>query len=172
MSEAPQQGPRIDPAFWQAIRQFRHEIGAFHAIPTPSPTLARPTLKHSNGRKLTAVLCILILAMAVLHFASRLAGPDTIPAHLVGSWATNEPSYEGRYLELTRDSLILRSSASEATRYGVQSVQRRQISGGSSYAVTAYSEPSGDYTVTLEYHEAHETIALGRPARVVWHRAR
>jgi hypothetical protein len=167
---------RRSPAFPEAIRQFRHDIGGSSAIPRtlprPSRTLPRLTPKPRYRRKLVTALCLLTLVTAGVYFAPQLAGSGAVPAELVGSWTTNDLRYEGRYLELTRDSLILRASANEATGYAVRRVQHRQIAQGSTYVITAYSERGGEYALTLEYRDAQQTIALGHPARVLWHRAR
>lgn len=120
---------------------------------------------------MVTALWLLTLVTAAIRLAPRLNGSDTVPARLIGSWATDDPRYQGRYLELTPDSLILRASANEATGYGVRRVQRRQIAQGSTYIITAYSERGGEYTLTLEYREAEHTIALGNRAPVLWRRA-
>ena len=170
----PKAGPPAGgngPAFLEAIRHFRNAIGDFREIPSPSGRLPRLTTKRRYRRKVVTALWLLTLVMAGAYFAPRLAGPDTVPAELVGSWTTDDPLYQGRYLELTPDALILRASAREGTEYAVRRVQRRQIAQGSRYVITAQSERSGDYTLTLEYRDAQQTIALGNPARVVWRRA-
>jgi hypothetical protein len=160
------------PAFLEAIRHFRNAIGDFREIPSPSGRLSRLTTKPRYRRKVVTALWLLTLVMAGAYFAPRLAGPDTVPAELVGSWRTDDPRYKGRYLELTPDALILRASAREGTEYAVRRVQRRQIAQGSQYVLTAYSERSGEYSLTLEYREAEHTIALGNPAHVLWRLAR
>lgn len=172
MSKARPPGPRTGPVLLEAIRQFRHDIGAFRAIPSPSRTLPRLAPKPRYRRKLVTALCLLTLVTAGVYLAPQLAGSDAVPAELVGSWATSVPRYEGRYLILTRDSLILRASAEEATGYRVRRVQRRQIAEGSTYVITAYSEQGGEYALTLEYRGAQQTVALGNSAQVLWRRAR
>jgi hypothetical protein len=110
--------------------------------------------------------------VAGVKLTPLLAGPDSVPAELVGTWATNDRRYEGRYLELTADALILRASAREGTEYAVRRVQRRRLAQGSAYVINAYSEQAGEYNLTLEYYEAEHTIALGNSARTLWRRAR
>jgi hypothetical protein len=175
MSDKSPPARRASPAFPEAIRQFRQDIRGFSAIPQtlprPSRTLPRLTLKPPYRRKLVVVLSLLILVAAGLRFAPQLAGSDTVPAELVGSWTTDDPRYSDRHLELTPDALILRTSVTEGTEYSVQRVQRRQIAQGSAYIIGAHSERGGDYTLMLEYHKAQNTIALGKPARVLWRRA-
>jgi hypothetical protein len=158
MSEPRPPGPRTS----QAVR----------TVPSPSGELPRLAPKASLARKLETALFVLLLVAAGIRFAPLLARSDPVPATLVGSWVTSDPRYEGRYLELTRDSVIVRASANLATAYGVRSVQIRQMAGGFTYFITAYSEPSGQYTLRLEYHEAQQTITLANPVNVVWRRAR
>jgi hypothetical protein len=151
----------------------RRSSQAVRTVLSPPRTLPRPAPKGRFTRKLVIALCLLLLVTAGIRFAPLLAGSDTVPATLVGSWETSDPHYTGRYLELTRDSVIVRASANEATGYGVQSVQRRQIAAKwSTYVITAYSETGGQYTLTLEYREAQQTITLANPANVLWRRAR
>jgi hypothetical protein len=171
MSEAQPPAPRTRTALLDAILQFRRDIGAVHPFPSAAPTLPQLASKPRYRHKLVTVLSLLTLVMAGVDFAPQLAGPDAVPTELIGSWMTDEPGYEGRYLELTPDALILRASAREGTAYTVRRVQRHQTTQGSAYVISAYSERSGDYTVTLEYHEAGHTIAQGKPTRVLWHRA-
>ena len=172
MSKARPPGPRTGPVLLEAIRQFRHDIGAFRAIPSPSRTLPRLAPKPRYRPKLVTALCLLTLVTAGVYLAPQLAGSDAVPAELVGSWTTDDPRYEGRSLELTPDELILRASAREGTEYTVRRVQRRQIAQGSAYVISGYSERGGEYTLTLEYSEAEHTIAQGKPARALWYRAR
>jgi hypothetical protein len=167
-------GPNT-PAFTDAIRQFREDIGDFRAIPQtlprPSRTLPRLKLGPRYRSRLVAVLTVLILVAAGLLVGPRLSGPDAVPAELVGSWTTDDPRYRGRQLELTREALILRASIGERTEYTVRHVQRRQTAEGSAYVIIAHSETSGDYNLPLDYHKAQNTIALGTPARGLWYRA-
>ena len=172
MSEELQPSPSNGPAFGEAVRQFRQEIGGFRAVRSPSRKLPQPTAKRRYRHKLTTTLCLLTLVMAGVKLAPILASPDAVPAELVGSWATDDRRYEGRYLELTTDALIFRAGAREGTEYAVRRVQRRQMPQGSAYVINAYSERAGEYTLTLEYREAEHTIALGNTARALWRRAR
>lgn len=160
-------------AFDEAVQRFRYEIGASRTLPRASRTLPRlKTPKHRHGRKLVIALCILILVAAGTFVAPQLSGSDPVPPQLVGNWATSNPGYEGRNLVLTRDSLLLRASAHEATGYRVRRVQSRQTTAGTAYLITGYSEPGGEYTLTLAYSDENQTIALGKPAHVLWHRVR
>jgi hypothetical protein len=163
---------RCNPAFPDAIRQFRQDIGGSSALPRPSRTLPRLTLKPSYRRELAIVLCLLILVAAGIGIAPLLTGSDAVPAELVGSWTTDHPGYYGRHLELTPDALIVRASVREAMEYAVRRVDRRQIPQGSAYIISAHSERGGDYTLLLEYHKAENTIAVGKPVRVLWRRER
>jgi hypothetical protein len=170
MSEAPLPTPGKGPAFLAAIRQFRQAIGDFREIPSPSGRLPVLTVKARYRRKVVTALYVLTLVTAGVYFAPPLAGPDPVPAELVGSWTTDDTRYAGRLLELTPEALILRASAREGTEYAVRRVQRRQIAQGSAYVITTYSERAGDYILMLEYHDAQQTIALGKPARGLWRR--
>jgi hypothetical protein len=170
MSEAQPPAPRTRTPLLDAILQFRRDIGAVHPFPNAARTLPHPTPKPRYRHKLVTALSLLTLVMAGVDFAPKLAGSDAVPTELIGSWMTDEPGYEGRYLELTPDALILRASAREGTAYTVRRVQRRQTTQGSAYVITAYSELSGDLTLTLEYREAGHTIAQGKPTRVLWRR--
>jgi hypothetical protein len=161
------------PLLLEAIRQFRHEIGAFRPIPSSSRTLvSRVTPKPSYTRKLVTVLCFLTLVAAGVGIAPQLAGSDKVPAELVGRWTTYDPRYEDRYFELRPDAMILLASVGEGTEYAVRRVQRSQISQGSTYVINAYSERGGEYILTLDYRDAEQTIALGNPAHVLWRRVR
>lgn len=163
--------PSNSPEFREALRKFCEEIGAVGAPSGPSRTPGQTTMPRYRHKLLTA-LCVLTLVTAGVRFAPLLTGPDTVPAELVGSWATDDRRYEGRYLELTSDALILRASAREGTEYAVRRVHRRGLAQGSAYVINAYSEQGGEYTLTLEYREAEHTIALGNAAHALWRRAR
>lgn len=167
---------RTTPAFPEAIRQFRHDIGDVSTIPQtlprPSRTLPRLIFKSGSKGKLGALLGLLILVAAGVRIAPLLSGPDAVPAELVGSWTTDDGRYAGRHLELTPGTLTFRTSAREATEYAVRRVERRPISQGSAYVITTYSERAGDYILLLEYQDGQKTIALGKPARGLWRRTR
>lgn len=171
MSEARKPTPGRGPAFLEAVRQFRHAIGDFREIPSPSGRLPRLTVRPRYRGKVVTALYLLTLVTAGVYFAPPLTGPDSVPAELVGNWTTDDTRYAGRHLELTPDALILRASARERTEYAVRRVQRRHMAKGSQYVITAYSERSGEYSLTLEYQEAEQTIALGNPTRALWRRA-
>jgi hypothetical protein len=171
--------PPVDPAtpaFPEAIRQFRHDIGDVgpipQTLPRPSRTLPRLRLKSGQKRKLGVILGLLILVAAGIRIAPLLSGPDVVPAELLGSWTTDDRRYDGRHLELTPSTLTLRTSAREGTEYDVRRVQRQAIAQGSAYVITTHSEQAGDYILLLEYHDAQRTIGLGKPARGLWRRAR
>lgn len=172
MSEAFGASSVTCPEFRDAVCKFREEIGA--VLPNhggsqaPSP---RPNRRQYTRILLTA-LCILLLIPVAMRAVAQRSGPDKIPADLIGVWATNDPRYAGRHLELSRDSLILRATADEATAYSVRRVAHRQTPGGAAYAITGSSELHGEYTLTLDYSETEKTIALGSPADILWSRTR
>lgn len=160
------------PAFLDALREFRHAIGDFGGSPSPSGRMQRLTVRTRYRRKVVTALYLMTLVMAGVYFAPPLRGPDPVPSELVGRWTTDDTRYSGRRLELTSDALILRASATEGTEYAVQRVQRRHMAQGSAYVITTHSEEAGNYVLLLEYHDAQQTIALGKPARGLWRRAR
>jgi hypothetical protein len=166
----------MQQALAEAIQQFGNDGGAGtipRTLPRPSRTLPRLVIPPARKkRRLPVFLGLLLLVAGVVRVAPLLSRPDAVPTELVGSWTTDDLRYEGRLLELTPDTLTLRTGSGPATEYAVKSVRRMPMANGAAYIITTHSESAGDYILMLEYHEAQKTIALGKPARGLWRRAR
>jgi hypothetical protein len=168
---------RMQQALAEAIREFGKDgAGAGtipRTLPRPSRTLPRLVIEPTRKkRRLPMFLGLLLLVAGGVRVAPLLSRPDAVPTEIVGTWTTDDLRYEGRRLELTRDTLTLRSGPAQATEYAVESVRRMPMAQGSAYIITTHSESAGDYILMLEYHEAQKTIALGKPARGLWRRTR
>ncbi len=112
------------------------------------------------------------LVIAVLGLsACRTRDGKVVPDQIQGHWVTETPGYEGRYLQLERDFVLIGVGRDETP--SIQRVYRVEESGnGRQMTYQIYSTGAEtDYTLTVYFDPANGgEIRLKNQGGIVWRR--
>lgn len=76
---------------------------------------------------------------------------NTVPAHLVGVWKTDDPKYEDRYLKFTDNFLIFGIGRGEEVSNYIEKIEAEQGGEGISYNFLYRDSEGGKWTLRLIY---------------------
>ena len=118
------------------------------------------------GRMLSTLL--LLLAMLGCHHNTT----SLLPARLVGFWTTDEPRYEGRFMELYQAYVIIGTGSKEApTVQAVSSVEAEPENGSTLYRITSTDMTGVQYKMALLYTPINGgELRFRHPEQIVWRR--
>lgn len=110
---------------------------------------------------------------ALLMFAVLLACgtvEETLPAELLGTWASDDPSYEGRFMQIFKDRIYFGTGEGEPRPNSIIAVST-EYQDDLAICTIDYQEPSGDeYRLRLRYRFSEDTLRLANRSRVTWKR--
>lgn len=110
-----------------------------------------------------------LLLMLSVFLACTIA-QETLPAELLGIWTTDDPSYEGRFMQIFKDRIYFGTGEDEPTANSIIAVST-EYQDDLAICTIDYQEPDGDeYRLRLRYRFSDDALRLANRSRVTWKR--
>ena len=108
------------------------------------------------------------LMMSMLVSCSTVQ--ESLPAELLGTWTTEDPSYEDRFIQIFRDRIYFGTGQDEPDPNAIVAVST-EYRDDLAICTIDYREPDGDeYRLLLRYQFSEDELRLANRARVIWTR--
>jgi len=138
---------------------FRVESNAFLASVWNS--IGDPMVRH------------VLLAMAILAPILGCRAPQepaVVPADLHGVWKTTDSRYEGRFFELTVNTVTLGTGEDRQETYPIRTVETRRETRATAYALTYMNPAEGAADTLVLHYEPRDggVIRFGNQPNVEW----
>ena len=97
---------------------------------------------------------------------------ETLPAELLGTWTTEDPSYEGRFMQIFKDQISFGTGEGQPIPNEIIAVST-EYEDDSAICTIDYQEPGGDeYRLLLRYRFSEDDVRLANRSRVTWTRVK
>lgn len=97
---------------------------------------------------------------------------ETLPAELLGTWTTEDPSYEGRFMQIFKDRIYFGTGQGDPSPNSIIAVST-DYQDNLAICTIDYQEPDGDeYRLLLRYHHSEDELQLANRRRVTWTRVK
>lgn len=109
-----------------------------------------------------------VLLIAIVYWAPR---PASIPIDLQGKWATTDPRYADRRIDIGENLVALALGESRISVWFIERVEPRMTNTGKHYVLHLKDETGQPQSIVLRLDtETGNTLQLGRQREVIWHR--
>ena len=117
-----------------------------------------------GGRIMTA-----IAAIAVIALLSCRQPPAAISDALIGVWKTADGRYAGRYLEITKTSIVFGTGEEDSVAYALTGMEKTRDGDTETYTLR-YTNPEGlVYELPLSFDATKtDVIRLSHQREVAW----
>jgi hypothetical protein len=113
-------------------------------------------------------------AVAFVALFGALAGcrkePVRLPEELCGRWATDDPKYAGRYLELSNEAIRFGNGDEELAVCAVVSIERSGQGADVHYDVTYLDSNSEESIFSFSHHATRASIRIAHSPGRIWKR--
>jgi len=97
---------------------------------------------------------------------------ETLPAELLGTWTTEDPSYEDRFMQIFKDRIYFGTGQGDPSPNSIIAVST-EYQDDSAVCTIDYQEPDGDeYRLLLRYRFSEDELQLANRSRVTWTRVK
>lgn len=132
-------------------------------------------MKKNNEKKRSFTLLMpiaAILLLLILWGARNWQRTILLPEEVAGVWTTNEPRYQGRFLELYSTFVIIGAGTNDVPKVQViDSVKQQQSGNVTSYAVHSTDLDGNEYDMTLLFDPTHGgEIHFNNQGNIIWRR--
>lgn len=112
----------------------------------------------------TALSSLLLLSMILACSSVQ----ETLPAELLGTWTTQDPSYEDRFMQIFKDRIYFGTGQDDPSPNAIIAVST-EYQDDLAICTIDYQEPDGDeYRLLLRYHFSEDELQLANRSRVIW----
>ncbi len=108
-------------------------------------------------------------AIAVIALLSCRQPPAAVPSDLIGVWKTADGRYAGRYLEITKTSIVFGTGEEDSVVYTVTGLEKTPDGDAETYTLR-YTNPEGlVYALTLSFDATKTDVIRFRHQReIAW----
>lgn len=112
---------------------------------------------------------IMTMTVAVIALLSCRQPPVTVPNDLIGAWETADRRYAGRYLEITKTSIVFGTGEEDSVVYTLTGMEKTR-DGDTEIYTLRYTNPEGlVYVLPLSFDAAETGVIRFRHQReIAW----
>jgi len=125
---------------------------------------------HAQARRPgAAILCLLVAGILLTLPACDSRSAESAPQELVGTWASDNPLYADRTLEIQANRLFFGTGGTEAPEaLTIVRVRWEEAVDHTLYSIEYQSLDGGEFTLPVQFSPASGELRLANRDKVVW----